>query len=239
MAVDQTGLNRCREAGRRSTTLRDVRYVSSVAAIFAAICVIVASPAAAGPVLPQNKIDTLVLSDDDVSSVVGLPLRRIGGIYPSPGVAAPADHDECQTLVSSDVDQWTGDFTAFRQLAQQDNPDDLQFSVTQYVATYPNSLVVARVFRHTFTSDLVNRCSSKTLTDTGGNQWSVLGLSVMGGGATWRIAELQDGQDSSWHCVYQVQAKGNVMFQIQECQFGNGSPVAAQLVNLIASRIPS
>lgn len=188
--------------------------------------------------LPQNKIDTLVLSDDEVSSVVGLPLHRIGGIYPSPGVA-PAGHDECQTLVSSDVDQWSGDFTAFRQVAQQDNPDDLQFSVTQYVATYPNSLVVARVFRHTFTSDLANRCSSKTLTDAGGNQWSVLGVSVMGSGATWKIAQLQDGQDSSWHCVYQVQAKGNVMFQISECQFGNGTPVATQLVDLIASRIPS
>jgi hypothetical protein len=216
-----------------------VRYVSGVAAIFAAICVIVASPAAASPVLPQNKIDTLVLSDDDVSSVVGLPLHRIGGIYPTPGSAAPADHDGCRTLVSSDVDQWSGDFTAFRQLAQQDNPDDLQFSVTQYVATYPNSLVVARVFRHTFTSDLVNRCNSKTLTDAGGNQWSILGVSVMGGAATWKIAQLQDGQDSSWHCVNQVQAKGNVMFQIQECQFGNGSPVAGQLVDLVASRIPS
>jgi len=190
-------------------------------------------------VLPQNKIDTLVLSDDDVSSVVGLPLHRIGGIYPTPGGAAPADHDGCKTLVSSDVEQWSGDFTAFRQLAQQDNPDNLQFSVTQYVATYPNSLVVARVFRHTFTSDLVNRCSSKTLTDTGGTQWSVLGVSVMGGGATWKIAQLQDGQDTSWHCVNQVQAKGNVMFQIQECQFGNGSPVVGQLVDLVASRIPS
>jgi hypothetical protein len=237
--VDQTGLNWCLEAGRRSITLPDVRYVSSVAGIFAAVCVIVASPAAASPVLPQNKIDTLVLSDEDVSSVVGLPLHRIGGIYPSPGVAAPGDHDECQTLVSSGVDQWSGDFTAFRQLAQQDNPDDLQFSVTQYLATYPNSLVVARVFRHTFTSDLVNHCNSKTLTDASGNQWNVLGVSVMGGGATWKIAQLQDGQDSSWHCVYQVQAKGNVMFQIQECQFGNGSPVAGQLVDLVASRIPS
>lgn len=215
-----------------------MRYVSGAAAIFAAVCVIVASPAAASPVLPQNKIDTLVLSDDDVSSVVGLPLHRIGGIYPTPG-SAPADHDGCRTLVSSDVDQWSGDFTAFRQLAQQDNPDDLQFSVTQYVATYPNSLVVARVFRHAFTSDLVNRCNSKTLTDASGSQWSVLGVSVVGGAATWKIAQLQDGQDSSWHCVNQVQAKGNVMFQIQECQFGNGSPVAGQLVDLVASRIPS
>ncbi len=239
MAVDQARLNWCLAAARRSTTLPGVRFLTSVAAVFAAVCLIVASPAAASPVVRQNNIDTLVLSDDDVSAIVGLPLRRIGGIYPSPGGAPSADHDECRTLVASGIDQWSGDFTAFRQLAQQDNPDDLQFSVTQYVATYPNSLVVARVFRHTFTSDLVSHCNSKTLTDAGGNQWSVLDVSVMGGGATWKIAQLQDGQDNSWHCVYQVQAKGNVMFQIQECQFGNGSPVAAQLVNLIASRIPS
>jgi len=239
VAVDQAGLKLCTEARRGSTKLPDVRYVSSVAAIFAAVCVIVASPASATPVLPQNRIDTLVLSDDDVSAVVGLPLHRIGGIYQSPGTAAVGQRDECQTLVSSDVNQWSGDFTAYRQLAQQDNPDDLQFSVTQYAATYPNSLVVARVFRHTFTSDLVKNCSSKTLTDAGGNQWSVLDVSIMGGGATWKIAELQGGQDTTWHCVFQAQAKGNVMFQIQECQFGNGSPVAAQLVNLIASRVPS
>lgn len=217
-----------------------MRYVSSLAVSFAAACIVIAPPAAANPVVPQGKIDTLLLSDEDVSGTVGLPLRRIGGIYPSPGRATPrGDHDDCQTLVSSDVNQWSGDFTAYRQLAQQDNPDDLQFAVTQYVATYPNSLVVARVFRHAFTSDLVSHCSSKTLTDNGGTQWSVLGVSVMGGLATWKIAELQNGQDSSWHCAFEVQAKGNVMVEIQECQFGNGSPVAGQLANLIASRIPS
>ncbi len=216
-----------------------MRYVSGLAAVLVAACVIVAPPAAANPVLPQSKIDTLLLSDDDVSGTVGLPLHRIGGIYPSPGVGEPrGDHGFCQALVSSDVDLWSGDFTAFRQVAQQDNPDDLQFAVTQYVAAYPNSLVVARVFRHTFTSDLVNQCSSKTLTDAGGQQWSVLGLSVMGGHASWKIAELQNGQDNSWHCAFEVQAKGNVMLEVQECQYGNGGPVAAQLATLIASRVP-
>ena len=215
-----------------------MRYASGLAASFAALCIVIAPPAAANPVVPQGKIDTLLLSDDDVSAVVGLPLRRIGGIYPSPGMAEPGD-PECNALVSSSVEVWTGDFTAFRQDAQQDNPDNLQFAVKQVVATYPNSLVVARVFRHTFTSDLVNRCSSKILTDAGGTQWSVLGIAVMGGRATWKIAQLQDGQDVSWHCANEVQAKGNVMFQAQECQYGNGSPVAAQLADLIASRIPS
>jgi hypothetical protein len=191
-------------------------------------------------VLPQNKIDTLVLSDDDVSSVVGLPLHRIGGIYPSPVSAAPRGADaECQALVNSDINVWTGDFTAYRQVTQQDNPDDLQFSVRQLVAAYPNSLVLARVFRHTFTSDLANHCRSVTLTTDGGTQWSVVDVSVTGGFATWKLAQLQDGQDTSWRCSFDVQAKGNVMLQIQECQYGNGTPVAAQLADLIASRIPS
>jgi PknH-like protein len=223
-----------------SVKLPGVRYLTSLAAIFAAVCVIVASPAAAGPALPQNKIDALLLSDDDVSSIVGLPVHRIGGVYPSPSSAAPrGDHPECQALIDSDVNVWTGDFIAYRQVTQQDNPDALQFSVRQLVAAYPNSLVLARVFRHTFTSDLASHCRSVTLTTDDGTQWSVVDVSVMGGVATWKLAQLQDGQDTSWRCAFEVQAKGNVMLQIQECQYGNGSPVTAQLADLIASRIPS
>lgn len=204
------------------------------------VCLIVASPASASPVVPQGKVDTLLLSDDDVSGVVGLPVHRIGGVYPSPGASARSgDHAECQALINSDVDMWTGDFTTFRQVTQQDNPDDLQFSVKQLVATYPNSLVLARVFRHTFTADLASRCRSVTLATDAGAQWSVVEVSVTGGLATWKVAQLQEGQDTSWRCAFEVQAKGNVMLQVQECQYGNGSPVTAQLADLIASRIPS
>jgi hypothetical protein len=199
----------------------------------------VASPATAGPVLPQNKIESLLLSDDDAGSIVGLPVHRIGGIYPSPGHTAPEDRGECQSLLSSDVELFSGDFTAFRQVAQQDNPDDLQFALKQFVATYPDSSVAARVFRHALSPNLVSRCGATTFPGSPGVEWHVLGLSINWSHATWKLAEFRDGQATTWQCASEVQVKGNVMFQDQECQYGNGSPVVAQMANLTASRIPS
>jgi hypothetical protein len=217
-----------------------VRYLSGVAVIFAAVCVVTAPPALAGPVVPQGKIDTLLLSDDDVSSIIGLPLHRDGDIYPSPGSASPpVEHNECRSLVQFDVDVWTGEFTAFREVTQKDNPDDVQFIDLQLIAVYPNEKVAAQTFRQGFTPELVGRCDSLTLVDSSGAHWRVDRLAITGSRASWISAAVVDGQDTTWHCANEIRLKGNVMFQDEECQFGNGSSVAAQMADLTASRIPS
>jgi hypothetical protein len=208
--------------------------------ILAAVLVVVAPPALAGPVVPQGKIDTLLLSDDDVSSIVGLPLHRVGEIYPSPGLPSPpVEHNECRSFIEFDVNLWTGEFIAFRQVSQRDNPDDLQFVGAQLIALYPNEKVAAQTFRHGFPSDLVGRCGSLTLVDSAGENWRVERLAITGSRATWISAQVRDGQDTTWHCANEVRLKGNVMFHDEECQFGNGSSVVAQMAALTASRIPS
>jgi PknH-like extracellular domain len=217
-----------------------VRYSLGVAAIFAAIGTVVAPPATAGPLLPQGKIDTLLLSDDDVSSIIGLPLHRAGDIYPSPGLPSPPiEHNECRSFVQFDASVWTGEFTAFRQVTQKDNPDDLQFVDMQLIALYPNERVAAQTFRHGFPTDLVGRCGNSTLVDSFGAHWRIERPAITGNRASWVSADVQNGQDTTWHCANEIRLKGNAMFQDNECQWGNGSSVAAQMADLTASRIPS
>lgn len=194
----------------------------------------------ANPVVPQGKIDSLLLSDDDVSSIVGLPMRIVGKVYSSPAQSKPlAERDDCRSFVESDINLWTGEFNAFRQVIQQDDPGNLQFSVHQFVAVYPNATVAADTFRRGFAPDMVGRCGSVTLNDSAGGSWHLDKISITGNRASWMNAFLQDGQDTTWHCANEFRQKGNAMLLEVECQYGNGSPLVAQMANQIASRIPS
>lgn len=205
-----------------------------------AVCIVIAPSAAANPVVPQGKIESLLLSDDDVSSIVGLPLHQVGGIQPRPGSVLPIpEGSDCRPFVAFDVGTWTGDFTAFRQVSQQDSPDDFQFAVQQLVALYPNVKVAADTLRHAFPSDLSGRCGGVTLADSGNEQWRIDGISISGDRASWTNALIRDGQDTTWRCTHEIRVKGNVMFQDWECQYGNGRSLVAQMANMTASRIPS
>jgi hypothetical protein len=218
-----------------------VRFLPGVAMIFAAIWIVIAPPALAGPVVPQGKIDTLLLSDDDVSSIVGLPLHRVGDVSQSPALAIPlGEHSECRFLIHSDVDMWSGEFTAYRALSQQDQPDQWGFVAFQAAATYPSAGTATQIYRRAFTP-AQRACNSVALpieTDPHG-QWRIDGLTVDNSGARWTSRHLQDGEDTTWHCANEVRLKSNVMYQDQECQYGNGSPLVAQMANMTASRIPS
>lgn len=216
-----------------------MRYSPGVAAMLATICVIAAPPATAGPLVPQGKIDSLLLSDDDVSSIVGLPMRRFGNVYPSPAASsALPDRDDCRSFVQSDVTLWTGEFTAFRQVNHRDNPDNPQFATTQVVAAYPNPLVAAGTFRRGFAPAMVGRCNSVTVNDSAGASWRLDGITITGDHASWKISNLVNGQDTTWRCANDARQKGNVMFQEVECQFGNGGPLVAQMTNTVADRFP-
>ena len=208
--------------------------------IFTALCIVSAPPALAGPVVPQGKVDTLLLSDDDVSSIVGLPLHRAGdGLERGAGKTTwrtqrmPIPHPLGRGM-------WSGEFTAFRALSQQDQPDQWGFVTFQAVATYPSAGTATQIYRRAFTP-AQRACNSVALpieTDPHG-QWRIDGLTVDNSGARWISRDLQDGEDSTWHCANEVRLKSNVMYQDQECQYGNGSPLVAQMANMTASRIPS
>jgi hypothetical protein len=221
------------------TTLRRVQLSTKVAAVIAALSVIFAPQAAASAGVAPGKIETLLLSDDDVSSIIGLPLHRVGNISVAPGPANDLGaNNECKQFLYSGVNVWSGEFTAFRQVKQQDNPDDLQFAPQQFIGVYPNPQTAIQTFGHSFSPDRISRCNSVVLPDASGNQWSVFAISITGTGATWFNAELQNGQDNTWHCANDVRLKNNVMYQDQECQYGNGSSLAAQMADMTGSRIP-
>ena len=92
----------------------------------------------------------------------------------------PIEHNECRSFVQFDVSVWSGEFTAFRQVTQKDNPDALQFVDTQFIALYPNEKVAAETFRHALPTDLVGRCGNVTLVDSVGAQWRIERTSITG-----------------------------------------------------------
>lgn len=93
--------------------------------------------------LPPGRVGALLLSDDDVSAIVGLPMHG-NGSWQVPGAEVTLrDRDECKALTLSGKDFWTTDYTAYRQVSQQDS-DDMNFFTWQGVAAYPNGRTASR-----------------------------------------------------------------------------------------------
>jgi PknH-like extracellular domain len=220
------------------TTLRGVRVLPKIVGVFAALSVAFAPQAAADAMVSPGKVGTLLLSDDDVSAIVGLPLHRDGQIYPAP--SRPAPPEPCKVLVVFDSDLWTGEFLAYRQVRQADNADNPQFLVQQFIAAYPKPSTAAQTYRHSFPSDLVNRCGTAVLPDPieSHAQWRIDGVTVTGTDATWIRTELYDGQDITWRCSDTLRLRSNVMYQDEECQYGNGATLVTQMSDMTASRFP-
>ncbi len=216
--------------------------VASRSAVIAAVlCVTLAPAAAASPGSPlgPGKIDMLLLSEDEVSSIIGLPMHQQGDSAHAPATAVTLrERNECKVLTYNDVDLWSGDFTAFRVIAQQDQPDP-EFTAWQGVATYPDSQTATRVFRHSFNAALGKRCGAGVVPDALDEhaQWRVAKLTVSASAASWSIALLRDRQEITWRCADEVRMKRNVMYQDAECQFGNGISLARQMADMTARRI--
>jgi len=222
------------------TTLRGVRVLPKIVGVFGAWSVVFAPHASADAVVSPVKIETLLLSDDEVSTIIGLPLHRVGKAFPAPAPPGPpGEHSECRVFTESDAGKWTGEFTAYRQIQQEDNPDNLQFADQQMIAVYPKAQTAAQTFQKAFPSDLGNRCGPVAMPDADSHvQWKMDGIAITGSGSRWMSIELYDGQDIMWHCANEVRLKSNVMYQDQVCQYGNGSSLATQMADMTASRFP-
>lgn len=211
----------------------------------AALCMLL-SPVADAKALPNAvvtpaKLATLQLPDDVVGSVIGLPMQAVGSPFPKPVLAVTLrERNDCKALLFSDVDLWTGDFTGFRGVVQQDQPDSYQYVLTQLSATYPSSQAAAQVFRRTFNSGLENRCHV-VLPDPfdDRSQWRIGEISLSGSGGSWSATQIQDGQDTMWRCSDELKLKSNVMYEDVECQYGNGTSLTRQIADMTASRFPA
>jgi hypothetical protein len=216
------------------------------AVIVAALCMLL-TPAAAAKALPETivppaKLATLLLPDDVVGSIIGLPMPMLGTPSPAPARAFTLrEHNDCKALIVADVDVWTGDFTAFRNVVQQDLPGgDHQFFVSQSAATYPSSQTATQVFQRTYNYDLQSRCGV-VLPDFSDEhvQWRVDGISITSSRASWSAIQIFDGQDTMWRCSGEFRTQSNVMYMDVECQNGNGTSLVKQIADMTAGRFPA
>jgi hypothetical protein len=190
--------------------------------------------------LPPGRIGAVLLSDEDVSSIVGLPMHGTDSWKRPGAVVRLRDRNDCKVLTVSDQDLWTGEFTGYRQVAHQDS-DDLNFFVWQGLAAYPDRRTASRVFQQSINADLAGRCRTAILPAENDERttWRVDSLAVTGGALAVTISELRDQQMTGWRCSTRIRLQRNVMYRAGACQFGNPVATVAQIADLTADRIGS
>jgi len=188
--------------------------------------------------LRPGQVDTLLLSDDDVSTVVGLPMHRTGLWRKPARVVTLRDRNECKVLTVSDLDFWTTDFTAFRQTAQKDS-DEMNFFAWQGVGTYPNGSTASRVFQRTLNAGLESRCRTALVPAEDDEQtvWHVDALTITDTEFAVTLTKQRDGELAGWRCATQIRTRRNVIQRQGACQMGNPSTTTQQLADITTDRI--
>ncbi|MEB3034355.1 sensor domain-containing protein [[Mycobacterium] nativiensis] len=188
--------------------------------------------------LRPGRVEALLLSDDDVSSIVGLPMHGSSRSQVPGAEVTLRDRNDCKALTLSGKDFWTMDFTAYRQVGQQDS-DDLNFFTWQGVGAYANGQTASRVFHRTINADLQERCRTATVPAEADEhaEWRVDSLTVTNSRLSVTLSEQRDRQITGWRCSTQIRLQRNVIHRDGACQTGNPSTTAQQMADITANRI--
>ncbi|MGV0748216.1 sensor domain-containing protein [Mycolicibacter minnesotensis] len=188
--------------------------------------------------LPPGRVGALLLSDDDVSAIVGLPMHGKGRWQVPSAEVTLRDRNECKALTFSGKDFWTTDYTAYRQVSQQDS-DDMNFFTWQGAAAYPNGRTASRVFRRTINADLQARCRTAMIPAENDEHaaWHVDSLTVTDSKLSVILSEQRDQQSTGWRCATQIRLQRNVIHRDGACQTGNPSTTTQQIADMTANRI--
>ncbi|WP_409427758.1 sensor domain-containing protein [Mycobacterium sp. SMC-11] len=188
--------------------------------------------------LPPGRVGALLLSDDDVSAIVGLPMHGKGSWQVPSAEVTLRDRNECKALTLSGKDFWTTEYTAYRQVSQQDS-DDMNFFTWQGAAAYPNGRTASRVFRRTINADLQARCRTAMIPAENDEHaaWHVDSLAVTDSKLSVILSEQRDQQSTGWRCATQIRLQRNVIHRDGACQTGNPSTTTQQIADITANRI--
>ncbi|WP_185746629.1 sensor domain-containing protein [Mycolicibacter terrae] len=218
-----------------STTTAGVPVEAMMADVSSAAKTTAASPPDG---LPPGRLGALLLSDDTISNIVGLPMQPTGSWKRPGAVVTLRDRNDCKVLTVSDQDLWTSDFTAYRQVAHQDS-DEVNFFAWQGAATYEDTRTASRVFQRSINPGLQARCKTATLPAENDEQttWRVDSLTVTGSALSVTLSEIRHQQMTGWRCSTRIRVQRNVMQRAGACQFGNPVATAQQMADLISDRI--
>lgn len=188
--------------------------------------------------LPPGRVKSLLLSDEDVSNIVGLPMHGTGTWHRPGADVTLRDRNDCNVLTMSGRDFWTADFTSYQQVAQQDS-DDRDFFVWQGAAAYPNGRNATQVFQRSVGAGLQARCRAAVLPaeDDENTVWRVDSLTTSNSRLAVLLSEQRGGQLTGWRCATQIRVQRNVIHRDGACQTGNPSTTTQQIADITADRI--
>ncbi|MCV7398312.1 sensor domain-containing protein [Mycobacterium paraseoulense] len=195
------------------------------------------------PTLSPDAIDSLILAPDVASDIVGSKLNWASKPPPgwiSPPVAAFADegNPECEPLIGPDTYSVGVAYTAWRNNGYKEDKDTYDHSVRQAVATVTDAKAATQLLGDAFVKRLDSCGNTVVHLKDDKYRWRFQKTDATGTDARWTATELQDGQVTGWVCANEARAKSNVVIYAQVCQFGNGAPAAATILDKISAKIP-
>ncbi|MGH3967694.1 MAG: sensor domain-containing protein, partial [Mycobacterium sp.] len=103
--------------------------------------------------VPPDKIDSIILSQDDVSAIVGATMVDEKS-FPKPDPPEDVDKSECAVLFDMNSDSFGDDHEAFKANVQKDSKGDdfADHTVILQVAIYSDTDTPAKLFQTLFQS---------------------------------------------------------------------------------------
>ncbi|OBH06516.1 sensor domain-containing protein [Mycobacterium sp. E3247] len=189
-----------------------------------------------------DAIDSLILAPDLINEIVGAKLNWASKPPPgatSPPVAAFVDegNPQCEPLIAPDTYSVGVAYTAWRSNLYKEDKDTYEHAVRQAVATVVDSKAATVLLGDAFAKRL-DACSNAVIHLSGKYRWRFQKTDATDTGVRWTGTELEDGQITGWVCASEARAKNNVVIYAQVCQYGNGAPATATVLDKMSEKIP-
>ncbi|ORB36249.1 hypothetical protein BST39_21090 [Mycobacterium paraseoulense] len=195
------------------------------------------------PTLALNAIDSLILAPDIVGDIVGAGPNwaskpsQVGTRPPGPFVIDEGK-PECEPLFGPNSNTVGVVYTAWRSVLYKEDTDTFEHAVYQAVATVADAKAATQLLENAFTKP-VNACNDVVVHRRDDkSRWRFQKTNAADMDVRWTATELQDGQGTGWVCPNEARAKNNVVIYVQACQYGNGAPATATIMDKIAAKIP-
>ncbi|WP_322860236.1 sensor domain-containing protein [Mycobacterium europaeum] len=195
------------------------------------------------PTLAPSAVDSLILAPDVVGDIVGAKLNWASKPPPgwtSPPVAEIADEGnfECEPLLRPDNYSIGVVYTAWRNNQYKEDKDTYDHSVFQAVATVADAKAATQLLANAFTKRL-DPCNNTVIHLKDDKfRWRLQKTDATDTNVRWMATELKDDEVVGWVCASEGRAKNNVVLYARVCQYGNGAPAAAAILDKISAKIP-
>ncbi|MEM6107661.1 sensor domain-containing protein [Mycobacterium sp. 050272] len=188
-------------------------------------------------------IDSLILLPEVVGEIVGAKLNWAskpppGFNYPPTPTAVEEGNAECGALLGPDTSTVGEDYTAWRSIKYREEKDKFDHTAFQAVVIVADAKAAIQLLDNAFGKHL-NPCNNAVIhRKDESDPWRFQKTDSTDRYARWTATELRDDQVIGWVCSNEARAKNNVVTFAFVCQYGNGAPAAAAILDKISEKIP-